>query len=221
MATIRPETIIKGMHRQMKWDGCVPTFTGLSFNVLDPKPEAVVFDDVVQGLAYKFRFGGLIGPITVAEHCIMVSRIIEILWPKSGAVMPGLLHDSCEAYTHDIQSPVRSHIRVQLGNGELITWGDLERLLNTAVSKALWDGMDFYTYPEVQAADMLAAAIEKSCIASVKDEDWGLPPIPAAIAHLKSEFLSPAAAHRAFTLRYEEVINGEIKAGRVGHLAEQ
>lgn len=205
MVAIRPETIIQALHRPSSFDGCIPTFTGLSFNLLDPKPESVVFADIVQGLAYTFRFGGQIGPITVAEHSLMVSRIIEILWPKSKARMPGLLHDACEAYGHDIQAPVRKFLRVTLPNGQSISWGDLERRVNQAVSKALWDGIDFYSHPEVQAADIIAVAIEKSQIVSVRDENWGLPKIPAEVAHLRIEFLSPGDAMKAFTDRFNEI----------------
>jgi len=173
--------------------------------MLDPKPDQVLLEDVMWGMAYTYRFGGQIGPITVAEHSIMVSRIIEVLWPKSKARIPGLLHDACEAYGHDIQAPVRKFLRVVLPNGELISWGDLERKINFAISKALWDGTDFYSYPEVQAADGLALAIEKTQIASIRDENWGLPTIPAPISHLKVDFLAPDDALRSFTERYNEI----------------
>lgn len=205
MAASSPQSIIHSLHRPSKYDGCVPTRSGLSFNMLDPKPEFVVLEDVIHGMAYTYRFGGQIGPITILEHCVLVSRIIEILWPKSKAQMPGLLHDACEAYGHDIQAPVRKFLKVTLPNGTEISWGDLERKVNAAISKALWDGTDFYSYPEVQAADILAVAIEKSQIASIKDENWGLPTIPKEIAHLKVEFLSPADAIVAFTARYNEL----------------
>jgi hypothetical protein len=200
-----PQSIISSLHRPSKYDGCVPTHSGGSFNLLDPKPEGVVLEDVIHGMAYTYRFGGQIGPITILEHCILVSKIIEAMWPKSKARMPGLLHDACEAYGHDIQAPVRKFLKVTLPNGEVISWGDLERKVNAAISKALWDGTDFYSYPEVQAADILAVAIEKSQIASIKDENWGLPAIPAAISHLKVEFLPPAYAIDAFTARYNEI----------------
>ncbi len=200
-----PQSIIHALHRPSKYDGCVPTHSGVSFNLLDPKPEFVTLDDVIHGMAYTYRFGGQIGPITILEHCILVSHIIEVLWPKSKARMPGLLHDACEAYGHDIQAPVRKFLQVTLADGRVISWGDLERRVNSAISKALWDGTDFYSYPEVQAADILAVAIEKAHIPTIRDENWGLPAIPAAINHLKVSFLSPADAIVAFTARYNEI----------------
>lgn len=203
--SVRASTVIQKTTRPVKYDGCVPTFKGDSFNVLDPKPEHVFIEDVVQGLAYTFRYGGQVGPVTVAEHSVLVSRIIDILWPKSGVALAGLLHDSCESYLHDIQAPVRKFLKVSMPNGDLITWGDLERKVNMAVSKALSNGADFYTYPEVQAADILALCIEKTQIPTIANQDWGMPAIPAEIAHLKIEFLPPEEAAKAFRARYDEL----------------
>lgn len=202
---IRPSTIT--LHRPAKFDGCVPTHSGLQFNILDPRPENVCLEDICQGLAYKFRYGGQIGPITVAEHSCLVARVIATLWPKSKAILPGLLHDACEAYTHDIQAPVRKFVRVTMPNGDLITWGDLERKINAAVSKALWNGDDFYSYPEVQAADILALAIEKKDLPTIRDERWGLPTIPPEVADFQVAFWSPDEAATQFRAQFERLTN--------------
>lgn len=205
MASIRPTSIIQAVRTQARYDGHIPTASGLVFDILEPKAEHVRLDDIVQGLAYKFRFGGQIGPITVAEHSVLVSQIIEILWPESNAMFAGLLHDGCEAYTHDIQAPVRKFIHVKMRNGDLISWGDLERRINMAISKALSLGHDFYAYPEVQAADILALAIEKSMLPTICDANWGIPAIPDAIKHLKIQFLSSIEAAHLFRHRFSEL----------------
>jgi hypothetical protein len=205
MTPTRPEAIIRALHRPAKYDGCIPTFTGRSFNLLDPKSNEVVLDDIAQGLAYKFRYGGQIGPITIAEHSVLVSRVIEVMWPKSKARLPGLLHDACEAYTHDIQAPVRKFLKVSMPSGDQISWGDLERKINHAVSKALWDGTDFYAYPEVQAADILAVVIEKASLPTIQYENWGLPPIPPGLEQLIVGFMPPEDALELFKTRYAEL----------------
>lgn len=205
MPAITPNSIIQALRRPSKYDGCVPTSSGLSFDILDPKAEHVRLEDVIQGISYKFRFGGQMGQLTVAEHSILVSQIIEILWPESGAMMEGLLHDSCEAYTHDIQAPVRKFIKIQMRNGDMISWGDMERRINMAISKALHLGVDFYTYPEVQAADIIALAIEKAALPVIAAEKWGIPPIPESVKHLKVQFLSPSNASIMFQARFDEI----------------
>lgn len=202
---VTPQSLIKKSHRPAKYTGCIPTFTGLSFNVLDPKPEQVKIADIARGLAYKYRFGGLVGSVTVAEHSVMVANIIQTMWPNSGAALAGLLHDSCEAYTQDIQATVRDSLLVVMPNGETISWAGLERKLNQAVSRALSDGTDFYSRPEVQAADIIALAIEKADSDQIRDEKWGLPPVPAEVSHLSVQSLTPEAAMVVFMAKYDEI----------------
>lgn len=199
---ITPQDIV--LKRPPRQEGWIPTFSGVGFQPITPKVANVRIDDVARGLAYKFRYGGHTEPVTIAEHSILVSRVIEILWPESKQMMAGLLHDACEAYTHDIQGPIRKSIRVLLPDGSLVTWGDMERTINQVIAKALGIGQDFYQAPEVRAADVLALAIEKEQIPTLKQLDsWGTPAIPPVLlSKLKVEFLSPEMAKDAFLGRY-------------------
>ncbi len=201
MKKILPQDVILKRHTRL--EGWIPTFSGTGFHPITPKESEVRIEDIARGLAFKFRYGGHTEPITVAEHSILVSRVIEILWPESGQMLAGLLHDACEGYTHDIQAPVRKAIKVQLPNGSLITWGDMERNINQVVAKALGIGQDFYQAPEVKAADILALSIEREQIPALHQfENWGTPPIPASLNKLKVEFMSPETAHDAFLGRF-------------------
>ena len=200
--SITPQSLISKSHRPAKYTGNVPTYTGLSFSVLQPKSSMVRVEDIARGLSYTYRFGGLVGSMTVAEHSVLVSEIIEVLWPDTNTELAGLLHDACEAYTHDIQATVRDFITVTTPSGETISWADLERRLNQAVSKAISDGSDFYSKPEVQAADIIALAIEKLACDTIRDEKWGLPPIPQEVSHLVVRSYTPEEAKTAFLNRY-------------------
>jgi hypothetical protein len=201
MKKILPQDIVS--KRPSRIEGWIPTFSGVGFHPITPKESEVRIEDIARGLAFKYRYGGQTEPITVAEHSILVSRIIEILWPESRQMLAGLLHDACEGYTHDIQAPVRKSIRVQIPNGTLITWGDMERAINQVIAKALGIGQDFYQAPEVRAADILALALEKEQIPALRQfESWGTPAVPAGLAKLKVEFLSPEMARDAFLGRY-------------------
>jgi hypothetical protein len=196
-----PAAIIEATRRPAKWDGCIPTHSGGTFSLLNPRSGDVLREDVAWGLAYKNRYGGQLGPITVAEHSVMVSLIIERLWPESNQMLAGLLHDSCEAYTHDIQAPVRKFVRVTMPNGDLITWGDMERRVNAAVAKALGIDQDFYSSNEVAAADLLAAAIEKKALVK-GGPSWGLPAIPSELEDFQLQMLSAEDSYRLFLDRY-------------------
>jgi uncharacterized protein len=191
------------LRRPSRMDGWCPTFTGTGFYPIVPRVEDVRIQDIARGLAYKYRFGGHSDPpITVAEHSVLVSRVIEILWPKSKQMLPGLLHDACEAFTQDIQGPLRAFIKVSHPNGQLITWGDMERSINQVVGKALGIKQDFYSSPEVEAADILTLVVEKASCPNLRVGNWGLPRCPTELQDLKVEFLSPQTAFDTFLGRY-------------------
>ena len=202
---VKPSIITRQLRRPPRWEGWIPTHTGNGFFVIDPKPEDVRLEDIAYGLAYTYRYGGQVEPITVAEHSVLVSLIIEILWPKSKKMMAGLMHDACEAYTHDIQAPVRRFIKVDMPNGKQITWGDLERKINQTVAKALGLDTRFYACPEVRAADLLALCLEKAQCEAIRHMNWGLPSIPDEIQHIKVRFDSPEIARAAFLERFQSL----------------
>jgi hypothetical protein len=200
---LSPLEIIQKTKRPPKWDGCIMTHSGGTFNVRDPKPKDVQISDIAWGLSYKNRYGGQLGPLTVAEHSVLVSVIIEKLWPQSSiqTLLAGLHHDDCEAYTHDIQAPVRQFVKVLMPNGELISWGDMERKINTVIGKAIGIEEDFYICNEVAAADLLAASIECNLLAL--KASWGLPEVPEEISGMSISMLSPGLAYNAFLARHE------------------
>ena len=202
---VKPSTITRQLRRPPRWEGWVPTRTGNGFYVIDPKPEDVRLEDIAYGLSYTYRYGGQVEPITVAEHSVLMSLIIEIMWPQSGKMLAGLMHDACEAYTHDIQAPVRQFIKVDMPNGEQITWGDFERKINQTVAKALGLDTRFYAAPEIKAADLLALCLEKSQCPSIRDMNWGLPDIPPEIEHIKVRFDSPEVARATFLERFQSL----------------
>jgi len=202
---IKPSDIYRSSRRPARWEGWVPTNTGNGFFMLSPKVEEVRIEDIAQGLSRKFRYGGQVGDITVAEHSILVTKIVEKLWPTSGRMLDGLLHDAAVAYTHDIQTPVRRFIKVSMPNGECVEWVELEKKINTVVGKALKLSPDFFSAPEVKAADILALCLEKAACPAIRDRNWGLPAIPDEIKGWTVQFYAPEAAKSAFLSRYVEL----------------
>jgi hypothetical protein len=202
MAAIKPSDISRFTRRPPRWEGWVPTHTGNGFFILDPKIEEVRIEDIAHGLSHKFRYGGQVGDITVAEHSLLVSLIIEKLWPQSKRMLDGLLHDAAVAYTHDIQTPIRRFIKVTMPNGEHLLWADLEKKINDVIAKALGLPPYFYSAPEVKAADILALCVEKAKCPPICERNWGLPDIPDEIRELPIHFDPPAIAKENFLSRY-------------------
>lgn len=95
-------------------DGCINTYSGEKFNLLDTEPEMVNIEDIARGLAYKPHFGGQTPAFfSVAQHCLMVcQRIQQVLNPTPSVLLLALLHDAAEAYIGDMIKPLKVHLPV-------------------------------------------------------------------------------------------------------------
>jgi len=195
-----PAEILAQMSRPAEWHDWVPTFSGRGYRPWADEPGEVDPDDVAYGLAHTFRYGGQSRPaITVAEHSVLATLIVKTLWPGHERLeKAALMHDAAEAYLHDIQSPLRRRVKVQI-NGELISWSASDLLVTENVCRQFGIIEMDLTAPEITAADILAACFEKRDCRNLAG-DWGLPEIPEAIAHLKMNFWPPAEARFQFML---------------------
>jgi hypothetical protein len=82
---------------------CIHTFSGIAFDLLDPKPEMILVEDIVHSLALMNRFNGAaLFPYSVAQHSLYVSGLL----PQE-LKLHGLLHDAAEAYVGDMVSPLK------------------------------------------------------------------------------------------------------------------
>lgn len=202
---VTPQQILAGINRPSDWTGRIHTLTG-GFRPLEPRVQDVVPEDIIWGLAGTWRFGGgTYRRMTVAEHAVGVSRMIEILWGRKYAPA-GLLHDGCEVYTHDLQSPMRCCVRVQLPSGEVIPWDEMDRRINVVVFERMGLDPSWLEHPQVRACDALSAVFEKKQSLSLSQtEDWGLPPIPPELADFAFEFWDPHTAAVQLKNRWVEL----------------
>lgn len=81
-------------------------------HTFDPKSgilTEVDVNDVGHALSNICRYAGHCRKFySVAEHSVMVSRIIAAMWPEDReAVRAGLLHDATEAYVTDLPTPLK------------------------------------------------------------------------------------------------------------------
>lgn len=86
--------------------GVIRTFSGIYFDILNPRPEMVFIEDIAHSLSMQPRFAGHTKRfLSVAEHCInCCNRSI------SAMKLEALLHDAAEAYILDIPSPIKRAI---------------------------------------------------------------------------------------------------------------
>ncbi len=96
--------------------GWMQTYSGRRFYPLEPKAEDVELADVAHGLAMTCRYGGQCRSFySVAEHCVLVSEIVEKHARNAGhhpdevrlLAQLALMHDSAEAYIGDMIRPLK------------------------------------------------------------------------------------------------------------------
>jgi 5'-nucleotidase len=145
----------------MNW---IQTYSGIAFNLDDPKPGDVRVEDIAHSLSMQCRFGGHVRRFySVAEHCVRVSQIVR---PK--LQLAALLHDASEAYVIDVPRPVKMM---------LTGYDEIEARAQRAIAKRFGIDPDLLTCPEVKLADDTLLATERRDLLVPTDHEWApLPP---------------------------------------------
>lgn len=89
--------------------------SGRRLDLLDPSPFDVEIEDIAHGLARVARWNGQtigIHPFSVAQHSLIVEKILSIRFPDMGQIpaLMALLHDGPEYVIGDMISPFKSAI---------------------------------------------------------------------------------------------------------------
>lgn len=166
------------------------TYSGVSFDLLDPKPENVRLNDLLVPMSGILRFNAHIAQgINLLQHSKLVFDLVG--WK---AKPYALLHDAHEAYIGDIATPVAHAINPKVwGSGSVTALDALKSTLDVTIWRAF--GLGFPTgeiVDEIKEADRMALSIERQAFAcSGPEELWiGLPePLPLEIPEIsKSAF---------------------------------
>lgn len=106
-------------------------------DLLAPDPNCVHFEDLRAGAEQpRFRCHTT-RPISVAEHSLRVARIGLAFGEPLEVLLALLLHDTPEFFLVDMPGPIKKHVRVQLLNGAIVPWRELEDAWTTAICRAL------------------------------------------------------------------------------------
>lgn len=89
----------------------IVTYTGKTFDLLNPTPDMVCIEDIAHSLANLCRYTGHTRKFySVAQHCVLAARVNDPNDP-----LQRLLHDASEAYIGDLASPWKRLLWVEDG----------------------------------------------------------------------------------------------------------
>ncbi len=137
----------------------IQTASGRKFHILDPDPSEVYIEDIAHHLAQVNRFAGACRhPYSVAQHSVLVSRRCS----KANKLW-GLLHDSAEAYVHDITRPLKH-------SGALPGYHAIEEAIIVAV--AVRFGLSQPRPKEIKEVDERMCITERRDLLKYRSDDW-------------------------------------------------
>lgn len=141
------------MAKKSKSSFFLQTYSGHAFYPKDGHISEIAIEDIAHALAHICRYNGHCRKFySVAEHSVLVSRIVRAMWPDDlQAVWAGLLHDATEAYVGDITTPLKVTMP------KFIELEDKIGLDIAATFKVQWNKR---TVERVKIADMRALSTE-------------------------------------------------------------
>jgi hypothetical protein len=167
--------------------------SGVLFDYGAPEKCEVKIEDIAAALSKVCRFAGHIHRFySVAQHAVNVSLIV----PEEFA-FDALMHDTAEAFTNDLPTPLKFAVPV---------FKELEEKIESAMAARF--GFRYPLPPEVKHADLQMLLIEK--IHLKRDySDWSVlegivPPLDYE-QHLFLGRLTPERAETVFLERYREL----------------
>jgi 5'-nucleotidase len=171
------------------------TVSGRWVNPFDPDPEQLDAGDIARALANQCRFGGHSRAFySVAQHSVIVSRLVEERGGDTEDAFAALMHDATEAYLGDMPHPIKH--RSPLGAAFKAAEDDLEEAIR-ARFRIKPD------VPEIKRADRALLATERRIFSA---ESWHWPELEG-VEPLDIEITpwSPDEAAAAFAARFAEL----------------
>lgn len=132
---------------------CVQTRNGHAFDPKAGKLSQVDIDDIAHALSNLCRYSGHCRKFySVAEHSVLVSRIIRSMYPNDlNSIWAGLLHDATEAYVGDVTTPLKVL---------LPKFMEVEDALALDIAKKFKIKWNKQTADRVKTADLIALSTE-------------------------------------------------------------
>ncbi len=180
------------------------TYTGIAFDLLEPKPEMVSITDIAHSLAKMDRYNGhakIFYP--VAQHSSLVAKLVRLWGGTPEEIFDAHMHDGIEAYVGDMISPMKRAMRAVLAEKVRIQFDDDLRFKNDAFAATLAKELDPFHDVETRVdmvvrtalgmlpkipdivvkADLTILANERNVIMAPCVRDWDLPYEASPLIH--------------------------------------
>lgn len=141
----------------------IQTYSGVAFDLANPRPEMVRIEDIAHSLATLNRYTGHAAwPYSIGQHSLMVAEIVAATAPE--LALAAMLHDSPETYTNDLSSPIKWMMRQREDagpedNGQVFL--ELEDSIERVIHQRFAIKLDAAARRLIKHADLVALATEK------------------------------------------------------------
>lgn len=142
----------------------IETYTGLLYDFASPQPDQVCVEDIAKSLSQVCRYGGHIDHrYSVAQHSLLVWRLVvhHLMRPDLGYA--ALHHDSPETYTGDVMKPMKVAME-QMGLLTKDAFSKIEWAAEVAVGEHLGIDPRLFKDPVVKRADEVALRMEAAVL---------------------------------------------------------
>lgn len=172
------------------------TFTGKTFDFINPEPDSICIEDIAHALALECRFANQSRVhYSVAQHSVLVSQVVDVRDPVFTEIAlrrMALLHDAAEAYLGDLSWPLKTL---------LPDYKRIEDRVHRAIAKRF--GLASLVLPsQVKDADRQLLANEGMSFMSPDWRDAAVDPCPK-IGVIQA--LDAPRAEALFLKRFEEL----------------
>jgi 5'-deoxynucleotidase YfbR-like HD superfamily hydrolase len=171
------------------------TVSGRWVNPFDPDPAQLDPGDIARALANQCRFGGHSRAFySVAQHSVIVSRLVQERGGDAEDAFAALMHDATEAYLGDMPHPLKH--RSPLG----AAFREAEQRLEQAIRERFAIKPDV---PEIKRVDRALLATERRAFSA---ELWHWPELDGVEPlDLELEAWPPDDAAEEFARRFAEL----------------
>lgn len=170
----------------------IRTFSGGYFDLANPHPSDVRMIDVAHSLATTPRYTGQAPePYSIAQHSVLVARLVRDLGGTLHEQQWGLIHDAGESYVGDWSAPLKALIRSFSLQGWTDGWGTepisrvmaIEPACTNAVARHLGLDGDARNMPKIvkQADEILYVTEARDLFGDERPSDSDAQPLGARI----------------------------------------